>query len=75
MSWWEELFQKNGMMNKLAKEIQNIKDIDEVRSHIFQRVASDKVWVEKESPKKYLDSDVYELIDLSLASFLAQESS
>jgi alcohol dehydrogenase class IV len=75
MSWWEELFQKNGMMNKLAEEIQNIKDIDEVRSHIFQRVASDKVWVEKESPKKYLDSDVYELIDLSLASFLAQESS
>lgn len=75
MSWWEELFQKNGMMDKLAEEIQNIKNIDEVRSHIFQRVASDKVWVEKEAPKKYLDSDVYELIDLSLASFLAKESS
>jgi alcohol dehydrogenase class IV len=75
MTWWEDLFQKNGMTDKLAEEIQNIKDIDEVRSHIFQRVASDKVWVNKESPKQYLDQDVYELIDLSLASFLEQKSS
>jgi alcohol dehydrogenase class IV len=75
ISWWEELFQENGMMDKLAGEIQNINDIDEVRSHIFQRVASDKVWVNKESPKQYLDQDVYELIDLSLASFLEQKLS
>ena len=75
MSWWEELFQKNSMMDKVEREIRNIKDLDEVKSHIFQRVASDKVWVEKESPTKYLDSEINELIDLSLASFLAQESS
>ena len=75
LSWWEDLFQKNGMMSKIVGEIQDIKDIDEVRSHIFQRVASDKVWVNKESPKQYLDKDVFELIDLSLASFLEQKLS
>jgi alcohol dehydrogenase class IV len=75
LSWWEDLFQKNGMMSKIAGEVQDINDIDEVRSHIFQRVESDKVWVNKESPKQYLDQDIYELIDLSLASFLEQKLS
>lgn len=75
ISWWEDLFHENGMMDKIAGEVKNIDDIDEVRSHIFQRVASDTVWVNKESPKKYVDKDVFELIDLSLASFLNQKSS
>ncbi|MEI6109448.1 MAG: iron-containing alcohol dehydrogenase [Actinomycetes bacterium] len=70
LNWWNELFEKYGMINKISRELNLILDLDEARQHIFKRVSNDKVWVNKESPIGYGDALIRDLIDKGFSKFL-----
>jgi hypothetical protein len=74
ISWWEMIFQKVYLDVKIKKAISKIEPtVASAREHIFNRVYSDKVWVEKESPVALSEKDVWYLVDCSLKRFGIQQ--
>jgi alcohol dehydrogenase class IV len=74
ISWWEMIFQKVHLDVKIKKAISKIEPtVASARKHIFNRVYSDKVWVEKESPVALSEKDVWYLVDCSLNRFGIQQ--
>jgi len=74
ISWWEMIFQKVHLDVKIKKAISKIEPtVTSAREHIFNRVYSDKVWVEKESPVVLSAKDVWYLVDCSLNRFGIQQ--
>ena len=74
ISWWEMIFQKVQLDAKIKKAISKIEPtFSSAREHIFNRVYSDKVWVEKESPVVLSEKDVWYLVDCSLNRFGIQQ--
>jgi len=70
IAWWEALFAKVGLMKRIERGMAALTaPLDEVKAHIFQRVWSDRVWVEKESPRPLTERLVDDLIEESLNRF------
>lgn len=70
ISWWEKLFVDVGLDAKVRKELGACQfPLEKVRTHVFQRIFTDKVWVGKESPVLLDENLVWNLIDLSFARF------
>ena len=75
IAWWESLFEHAGIASRVANEIKKIEpNLSNIRDHIFQRVWTDKVWVEKESPLLLTEELIYELIDKSINQQLNRPS-
>jgi len=70
ISWWEKIFVITGLDEKIRKEMASCPhEIEKVKKHVFERIYTDKVWVDKECPRKLSDSLVTELINLSFDRF------
>jgi hypothetical protein len=70
IAWWEMIFQKVDLDVKIKKAVSEIEsNLSQARAHIFNRVYSDKVWVDKESPVVLSEKDVWHLVDHSLHRF------
>lgn len=68
IAWWEALFAKVGLMEKIDSGMKALKGpLAETKAHIFNRVWSDRVWAEKESPIPLTEALVHDLIDRALA--------
>ncbi len=68
--WWEMVFHKVHLDLKIKEAVRKLDpNINDVRNHIFNRIYSDKVWVEKESPTGLSEEDVWHLVDHSLNRF------
>jgi alcohol dehydrogenase class IV len=75
ISWWEMVFHRVKLDIKIKKSVRKLEsDFENAREHIFNRVYSDKVWVEKESPIKISEALAYQLIDKSISRFLNQKN-
>jgi len=71
ISWWELIFQKVELDIKIKDAVIKIEpSLANAREHIFNRVYSDKVWMEKESPVVLTSQLTYQLVDESLQRFL-----
>lgn len=70
IGWWEAVFQKVGLDQKVRAEAAAcVHPINRVREHVFHRVFSDKVWINKESPVVLDESAILQMIDRSFARF------
>lgn len=70
LGWWERIFQKVGLEQKVRAEAVACKHpIEKVRNHVFQRVFSDKVWIGKESPVVLDEPAILQMIDRSFERF------
>jgi alcohol dehydrogenase class IV len=70
IGWWEDMFARTGLDLKIQNSVSKLKpSLGRVRDHVFQRVCSDKVWINKESPLVLNEADIRNLIDGSLARF------
>ncbi|AWW45654.1 hypothetical protein DPM18_01790 [Polynucleobacter paneuropaeus] len=70
IAWWEMIFERVNLNIKIKNALMEIEPtLDVARVHIFNRVFSDKVWIEKESPIKLNEKDIWHLIDRSLQRF------
>jgi len=69
LDWWEMLFSDNGLTANIKNELMKIDDYDALFSHVYSRVASDKVWMTKESPIPYKDEEVSKFVYSSLFRF------
>ena len=69
--WWEKMFEFAGITQRISYEIQRIQpELPNIRAHVFQRIWSDRVWVEKESPLPLNEQMIYELFDQSIKPLL-----
>jgi alcohol dehydrogenase class IV len=72
INWWEAVFIKVGLHKKISEQIVSMEpNYLKIREFIFNRVFSDRVWVDKESPIKLTDKLVYQLVDDSFQRFQA----
>lgn len=70
IGWWEEMFAKTGLDARIRKSMVELKpSLGKVRDHVFQRIYSDKVWINKESPLPLDDEAIRNLIERSLSRF------
>ena len=70
IGWWEALFAKTGLEAKIRESMVELKpSLDKVHDHVFQRVYSDKVWINKESPLPLGEQAIRNLIERSLNRF------
>jgi alcohol dehydrogenase class IV len=70
IKWWEAIFRKVGLDKKVRVEMTICAhSIDKVREHVFQRVFSDKVWINKECPIVLDEKAIKSFIDRSFARF------
>lgn len=67
IKWWEKLFDQSGIKTNIIEALRRMDTSQtDLRNAIFNRVYSDKVWIEKESPLQ-LDEN---LVDLLIAKSL-----
>lgn len=70
IAWWEAIFRKVGLDKKVRDGVAACAfPIGQVREHVFKRVFSDKVWINKESPVVLDEQAIWQLIDRSFARF------
>lgn len=70
IKWWEVLFDVTSSNYQIKKILKSeINDLEGVKQYIFDRIMSDKVWINKESPILLNHENVKELIDESLDRF------
>ena len=70
IKWWETIFRKVGLDKKVREEMAACAHpIDKVREHVFQRVFSDKVWINKECPIVLDEKAIKQFVDRSFARF------
>ena len=70
ISWWEYVFNKIDLTGKIKAEVKLIEsNLTAAQDHIFHRVFSDKVWIDKESPILLNEIDIRNLVDHSLRRF------
>lgn len=72
ITWWENIFSKVGLVERIRDVIEDIHirhPMEKVRDHIFQRVYSDKVWINKECPIQLDEQSIFDLIDKALKRF------
>ncbi|HPT50426.1 MAG TPA: iron-containing alcohol dehydrogenase [Accumulibacter sp.] len=68
--WWEKIFLKTGLDARIRKAIAELKPSSyKVHDHVFQRVYSDKVWINKESPLPLDEKEIRRFIERSLNRF------
>ncbi len=70
IEWWEEIFRKVGLDERVRAGVMSCTyPLTQVREHVFKRVFSDKVWINKESPVVLDEQAIWQLIDRSFARF------
>lgn len=70
IEWWERLYEITGITMSIIKVIKKTGiPSEELKRYIFDRVYSDKVWIEKEGPFPLDENLIYDLINNSLARF------
>ncbi len=70
IEWWEAIFRKLGLDKKIRDGISACAyPVDHVREHVFKRVFSDKVWINKESPISLDDKAIRQMINRSFVRF------
>lgn len=68
--WWEALFAHTGMVERIYDSVRRLRASRALaKTHIFDRVFSDKVWISKESPVVLDEAAVSCFVDRSLARF------
>jgi len=68
--WWEDVYARNGITASISEGLKDLKmSGEELKECIFDRVFSDKVWIEKESPLPLDSSSIKRIIDNSLKRF------
>ncbi len=69
MAWWTDRFHAAGSLDRIRSQVAALAPIRaEVRERVFDRVWSDRVWVDKESPVELSEADVREFVDRGLAA-------
>ena len=67
-AWWSVLFDEMGITTRIRERVTAlVSDAGEVRSRVFERVWSDRVWIEKESPVHLDASAVGAFVDEALS--------
>jgi len=70
IGWWEVIFEKFSIKDKIAKTLINeINDVDSISHYIYNRIASDLVWKNKESPVVLNDKNIKAFINESLSQY------
>ena len=70
LRWWEDHFERCGITAGVVRAIgQADVPAEELKERIFERVHSDRVWIEKEGPLPLEDSRIRAWIAASLARF------
>ncbi len=70
IKWWENIFEIKGITAYITEALKGISiSGDELEKYIFDRVFSDKVWIEKESPVPLDSSSINRLVGSSLKRF------
>jgi len=70
ISWWETVFAEVGLDRKIRGAMTSIQfPLEKVRRHVFERVYSDKVWINKECPVRLDEQSIVDLIDKALERF------
>jgi len=68
IDWWTDQFRVVGSLSRIRAELEGLRpDRDAVRERIFDRVWSDRVWVDKESPIGLTKEAVLAFVDDALA--------
>jgi alcohol dehydrogenase class IV len=68
LGWWSGVFGELGLSARIRERLASLGPLAyEVREGVFERVWSDRVWVEKESPVPLGADDVRAFVDESLA--------
>ena len=68
IGWWTEQFRAAGSLARIRAQIEQLRpESVGLRERIFDRVWSDRVWIEKESPIELTESAVWAFIDDALA--------
>ncbi|MDR3638557.1 MAG: iron-containing alcohol dehydrogenase [Isosphaeraceae bacterium] len=68
IGWWTEQFRAVGSLAHIHREVARLRpESVGLRERIFDRVWSDRVWIEKESPIELTEPAVWAFIDDSLA--------
>jgi alcohol dehydrogenase class IV len=70
IGWWEAIFEKFSIKDKIAKTLINeVNDVDSIGQYIYNRIASDLVWKNKESPVVLNDKNIKVFINESLSQY------
>ena len=70
IEWWEAIFRKVGLDKKVRDGVAACNyPASQVREHVYKRVFSDKVWINKESPVMLDEQAIRLFIDRSFARF------
>ena len=70
IEWWEAIFRKVGLDKRIREGMNScVYPTEKVREHVFKRVFTDKVWINKESPVKLDEKAIRQMIDRSFARF------
>lgn len=70
IGWWEAIFRKVGLDKKVRDGVAACNyPVSQVREHVYKRVFSDKVWINKESPVMLDEQAIRLFIDRSFARF------
>jgi alcohol dehydrogenase class IV len=70
MEWWEDIYARKGITADICEGIKRINmSKREIEQCIFERVFSDKVWVEKEGPLPLDRSSIQKMIHNSMKRF------
>ncbi len=64
--WWEEVFRQENLLRPIGAAVVSIGDVSEAKHHIINRVAQDRVWVEKESPVVLTRNNIVRFVEDSL---------
>lgn len=69
LGWWRQKFIVSGRMQQIEKAVTSIADWGAASRHIRQRVVSDRVWCEKESPIPLSEAMVDDFLKAALPSY------
>lgn len=68
IDWWTERFRATGSLARIHTQVEQLRPVSAaVRERIFDRVWTDRVWIEKESPIELAELDARAFIDDALA--------
>ena len=70
IQWWEEHFEQTGITDRIIQVMRQADaPMDEIKRWIYERVHSDRVWVEQEGPMPLDDNRIRAWIAASLGRF------